>query len=269
MLCSYGCGKEDIKQFKNGNWCCSRNVSLCTAIIKKVSDSKIGEKNVMKRKEVVDKMIKTQIKNGTLGWPGKRTNEYKQKISFINKGQISRTKGKKGIYTKETLKKMSVSRINLYKDPKYISRIRKQLVESGKWLDESLFPDYIIYRKRVWFYTRISMMEKFSSDELKTIGRRKNSGKNHIDHIFSCMEGFKLGIIPKIIGCKSNIRLLEVSENVRKSSRCDISLEKLFELYDSEQKISQKNFKMKEELTQSNGLILPSYFLFYNSKFFC
>jgi len=175
-------------------------------------------------------------KNGTLGWQGPRTEEYKHKMSVINKGQISKTKGKKDIYSKETLEKMSATRSRLYEDPKYVSRIRKLLVESGKWLDESLYADYEIYRKRVWFFTRISMKEKFSKDELKTIGRRKNSGHNHVDHIFSCLEGFKLGILPQIIGSKSNIRLLDVSENVRKSSRCDILLEELFKLYDIEQK---------------------------------
>lgn len=35
MLCSYGCGQEAVVQFKNGNWCCSKNTNACPAVIAK------------------------------------------------------------------------------------------------------------------------------------------------------------------------------------------------------------------------------------------
>jgi len=28
-LCDYGCGKEAIIKFQNGNWCCSKNWQSC------------------------------------------------------------------------------------------------------------------------------------------------------------------------------------------------------------------------------------------------
>jgi len=44
-LCDYGCGQEAKYQFKNGKWCCSKNVSQCPVIRKKQSLAKIGENN--------------------------------------------------------------------------------------------------------------------------------------------------------------------------------------------------------------------------------
>ena len=35
MLCSYGCGKEAIYQFKNGKWCCNKNKQACNSLKRK------------------------------------------------------------------------------------------------------------------------------------------------------------------------------------------------------------------------------------------
>jgi len=44
MQCSYGCGKEAIKQFKTGNWCCSESPNQCSARRIKDSNSKKGKR---------------------------------------------------------------------------------------------------------------------------------------------------------------------------------------------------------------------------------
>ncbi len=36
-ICSYGCGKEAIKQFKNGKYCCSERPNSCSSFIEKMS----------------------------------------------------------------------------------------------------------------------------------------------------------------------------------------------------------------------------------------
>ena len=46
MLCSYGCGREAIHQFKNGNWCCSKYLSQCSALKEKNSKGNKGKKIV-------------------------------------------------------------------------------------------------------------------------------------------------------------------------------------------------------------------------------
>jgi hypothetical protein len=35
MICEYGCEKEATHQFKNGKWCCCKNISSCPAIREK------------------------------------------------------------------------------------------------------------------------------------------------------------------------------------------------------------------------------------------
>ena len=76
MICDYGCGQEAIHQFKNGKWCCSKNISKCPSTKQKMSNKK----------------------KGTIPW-NKGTKGF-QKNPF--KGVIGR-------YSKETLKKMSIS----------------------------------------------------------------------------------------------------------------------------------------------------------------
>jgi hypothetical protein len=41
-ICSYGCGKIGIKQFKSGKWCCSENVNSCDAKKQRDSEKKKG-----------------------------------------------------------------------------------------------------------------------------------------------------------------------------------------------------------------------------------
>jgi len=37
-ICDYGCGQEATHQFKNGKWCCNKNVSLCQNIKNKIGN---------------------------------------------------------------------------------------------------------------------------------------------------------------------------------------------------------------------------------------
>lgn len=69
-LCHYGCGKQAIHQFKNGKWCCSKLHNSCPALSKKYAHDTSG------------------FKNGMFG-------------------KISPKKGKKNVYSEESLKKMS------------------------------------------------------------------------------------------------------------------------------------------------------------------
>jgi len=82
MLCSYGCGKEAIYQFKNGKWCCCKSASSCLEVRDRRRKSLLGRK---------------------------RPIEVRKKISKSKKGHIPWNKGKTGVYSKETLKKISKS----------------------------------------------------------------------------------------------------------------------------------------------------------------
>ena len=106
MLCSYGCGKEANYEFKNGKWCCCKSQNSCQRIREK-----------FKKKRLVRKP---------------HSEESKMKISRSNKGRVPWNKGRKGIYTEETLKKMRKPKKNKSKRKREVSeetkkKIRKRL----------------------------------------------------------------------------------------------------------------------------------------------
>jgi hypothetical protein len=51
-LCDYGCGQEAKYQFKNGKWCCNKNISLCLTIKEKIGkvhrNKKVSKKTKLK-----------------------------------------------------------------------------------------------------------------------------------------------------------------------------------------------------------------------------
>ena len=136
QLCDYGCGKEATHQFKNGKWCCSREFQSCPEMKKQFMNEK--NKNNLKILRNNYKKIKTdnlceygcgqkakyilnnekiccepyyskckaiRIKNSN-GNKGKEGNR---------KGHAPWNKGKKDVYTKETLKKISSGARNTIK----------------------------------------------------------------------------------------------------------------------------------------------------------
>ena len=42
-ICDYGCGREAIKQFKNGRWCCSDHYTKCSNKRKEIGKTRIGK----------------------------------------------------------------------------------------------------------------------------------------------------------------------------------------------------------------------------------
>jgi DNA invertase Pin-like site-specific DNA recombinase len=52
-------------------------------------------------------------------------------------------------------------------------------------------------------------------------------GAYHLDHKFSISEGFKNGILPKIIGNIKNLEFIPWKENVKKRTKCSITIKEL------------------------------------------
>jgi len=180
-----------------------------------------------------------------------------KKIQSINGELIPWNKNKKANPLKDEHKKLISKKLQITKkDPNcgwYNTKVRKKLSEYmlnggsqkallGKY--ETIIKDkksFSLYKKLVNRFTAISCIEKFTIFELKTRGCKKELNHMQIDHIFSISKGFKLGILPQIIGSKSNIRLIKCELNMKKSGKCDIRLEDLFEKYDEEIKEKPKN----------------------------
>jgi len=94
-LCSYGCGQESIKQFKNGKFCCSNRLQSCPAIRRKNSKSnktsQTGEKNGMYGKKHTlesrrknSEAVKKVWRNPNSVFNSK---EWRNKISDLNTGR--------------------------------------------------------------------------------------------------------------------------------------------------------------------------------------
>lgn len=169
----------------------------------------IGEKNPSKR-VIVKKKIRDGVKRS---W---KNNEERK----IKSGNILRNINIK--ITKEEIKNRTLKALKSRQDRGFCLR------------DEEL-EDFLLYKRKVRQVTFKSIKEKYSIQDLKNIGRNKNS--NCVDHIFSVQNGFKYGILPSIIGSKSNIRIMNFSDNCKKHTKCEIDLQELFNNYDKEIKL--------------------------------
>ena len=115
MLCDYGCGEKARHQFKNGKWCCSKNLSGCIAINEKQKNGNTGKIFSKERKENISKSLKgrtlstTHKKNISNGNKGKKlSTETKRKISKANTGKTRSKKFKENV-GKE--KRLTISKI--------------------------------------------------------------------------------------------------------------------------------------------------------------
>ncbi len=109
VICDYGCGQEATYQFKNGKWCCSKNVMQCP--INSQKTSKGLKKYFTKNKDAIEKNrenVKNFYKNETLEEKEKRIQKhikshsgkkYKKQASIKSKRTISQIKERFPIFT--------------------------------------------------------------------------------------------------------------------------------------------------------------------------
>jgi hypothetical protein len=249
ILCDYGCGKEAIHQFKNGKWCCSKYTCQCNNIrsknsesnrgrklspesIEKVRKSKTGDMNPMKRIDVRNK-VRNSLKGKCYHTKERRERSRQRMLNggstYMNSFPI------KGFSNRKEFCKYINS---IPRDPitikNAVEKNRKIKEEKGMWTKRKDLSNWNLYQRIVWDFTNISAKEKYSKEELKQRGKQNSLNHKQLDHNFSVLEGFKLGILPSIIGSKSNIRLVSCKYNSSKQSKCDITLKELYTLIDKE-----------------------------------
>ena len=113
MICEYGCGQEAKHTLKNGKLCCSKNVASCPAIKQKISLKNKGKIKTEEWKKKISESKKNQP-SWNKGINSYLTAEIREKMGAQNKGRIPWNKNKTGIYSKDTIKKIS----NFAKDRK-------------------------------------------------------------------------------------------------------------------------------------------------------
>jgi len=213
IFCENGCGNIATYQTKTKKWMCNKDHRKCP--VNKLKYGQLGSKNGMFGKKHSDK---TKIKIGLKG-KNKKGNFKPETIELLSKLRSGKGNPRYGVTFKHK--------------QDTLDKIRKTNEDRGNWNKQEFISDYERYKKQVYHYTNISILKKFTKEQL--VNRGRLTGKNiHIDHIFSIVEGFNLNIDPKIIGCKSNIRILSVFDNCSKHKKSDFTKEELLLKYQEE-----------------------------------
>jgi len=84
---------------------------------------------------------------------------------------------------------------------------------------------YEDYRLKVFKFTRQQPI--YLLDGYEKRGNSGVDGAYHLDHKFSIVEGFKNNIDPKIIGHIKNLQFIPWEENIKKRTKCSITIEEL------------------------------------------
>ncbi len=122
---------------------------------------------------------------------------------------------------------------------------RAEMIKLGK-IDKGLFfcsdeckvnylnkykSDYEIYAGKVWHETYLSI--KNNINKIKNIELRGKKYNYHLDHKYSICEGFKNNVDPKIVGHHKNLEIIKSLKNLKKFTRCSITLEFLMNEIDN------------------------------------
>lgn len=86
-------------------------------------------------------------------------------------------------------------------------------------------PTFIKYKNKVYSITKKQPIHLLDNYE-----KRGNSGvvgKYHLDHKYSIIEGFKNNIDPNIIGDLKNLQFIPWEENIKKRTKCSITIQEL------------------------------------------
>lgn len=114
---------------------------------------------------------------------------------------------------------------------------REKMENGGHWIKLSDLDDWIKYKYRVYFLTELTLFE----NKIDNIDKR--SKEWHVDHVFSIKQGYILNIPPEIISSPVNLKVVHFSYNCSKRDKCDITVNKLYNLYNKwrEENESKKN----------------------------
>jgi hypothetical protein len=212
-LCDYGCGQKAIYQIGK-KWCCNKSQNTCSEVKRKNSKSGKGKRhniNLTIFKSPITEETRRKMINSHIGKTISKKCKEINRIRMLNGGS---------------------KKLNSLKKEERMIKLRKTKEEKGQWTPKELYSHIDLYRNLVYNFTKTSMKKKFNKQELELRGKGVNS--KEIDHNFSVTKGFKFGILPRIIGSKSNLRLVDGSYNRKKINKCDITLEELFKCYDEE-----------------------------------
>ena len=94
-------------------------------------------------------------------------------------------------------------------------------------LDKTAYEVYYQQVRRITNRSYKQHKEKINPLNLK----RAHQNANHLDHIYSIVYGFHNNVPPEVIGHWTNLRMTNGLDNLIKNSRCNKTLEQLYEDY--------------------------------------
>jgi hypothetical protein len=108
-----------------------------------------------------------------------------------------------------------------------LSKIRNTFELNGRWIPLEDMSDYELYRKSVWFFTNQNELCELKNFEKR--GLAGVEGAYQLDHKYSILTGYINSVPPEVIGSLPNLEFIPWLENVKKQSKCSITIEELNE----------------------------------------
>lgn len=106
-------------------------------------------------------------------------------------------------------------------------------VRNGSMIPSEEMPAYRKYKNKVSTLTNRQDLTFLENYDKRGVYIEDNPDAYHVDHIVSVSEGFREGIPPEIISSPPNLRCIPASDNMQKNHRSDMTIEQLYEAYES------------------------------------
>jgi hypothetical protein len=196
-------------------------------------------KNGYTEEEANERIRKIQTTNG-LSWYVNRYGEHLGKVlyeerierwlyTYYSRHDIDEINLSKGRTRQQHIDKNGIEWYNEFQIASKAKMVQTK-INKGINIDPILKSEKIVYYEKVSFFTGYSIRNYY---DLINPHREKISNRLfHVDHIFSRMDGYLHKILPEIIGCPLNLRVLWWQDNLSKNSRSDLTKEQLMENYE-------------------------------------
>lgn len=242
----YYCGSAAIHQFKGqlhpdgkvttpGVWCCSTHTGRCPAIRLKNSES---QKN--RDPGWLDKREVTSLERfgQTHAMKQESKKKYGSENSFANPDFKITMQTRYGVTNATQLPGVGdkISKTLNEKSEEWwqerSSKQRETAYLNGTWVPESEITRLDMYRSRVQYQTELNYENHKEVINPNNVIRSRY-GNYHIDHIYSIKEAFLNDVPVEIVSHPCNLRMITERENKVKNGKSDMSLEELYQRFDS------------------------------------
>ena len=252
-LCKYGCGQEGKFEgkghYNKGTYRCAKSPNSCPSLKQKNKENQ-PYTDVVKKKEIVDKIIKTKKDNfgeDYLSIIGNKTKEQrllnnpntyfdhlvKMQETCLNKYGVINPYSQENVQSKRkqtNLEKygneivFSSEKFKLERFEKLIiKRIEELRVRYSSTIFDNSIVDKELYGKICRKLTGVSKRLFFKYD----------SSTHQLDHKFSVCSGYLNKISPFVICHPANLEILTKYENLSKKEKCSIEIEHLIESFNN------------------------------------